>query len=226
MNKAVVVTGAAGALGKAVVEELLGRDQRIIALDLPTPALDQLAERDGVLAIPVDLTNRSTVRAVWERIDAVAVPAALIALAGGFKPCSLAELDEDTLDQMWRTNVAAMLWPAQQAAARMAAAGGGAIVTVGSKTAVSGSAPIAHATSKAAVVRATELLAEELRPDNIRVNCVLPSVLDTPANRTWMSPDLAARAVAPKTVAKVIAFLISEDSAPASGARIPVYGRS
>lgn len=226
MNKAVVVTGAAGALGTAVVEELLGRDQRVIALDLPTPALDQLAERVSVQAIPVDLTNRAAVRSAWERIDTIAVPAALIALAGGFKPCSLAELDEDTLDQMWRTNVASMLWPAQQAATRMAAAGGGAIVTVGSKTAVTGSAPIAHATSKAAVVRATELLAEELRPNNISVNCVLPSVLDTPANRTWMSPDLAARAVAPEEVAKVIAFLISPDSAPTSGARIPVYGRS
>jgi NAD(P)-dependent dehydrogenase (short-subunit alcohol dehydrogenase family) len=226
VKKAVVVTGAAGALGTAVVEELLGRDEQVIALDLPTPVLDQLAERDSVQAIPVDLTNRAAVRAAWERIDAIAVPAALITLAGGFKPCSLAELDEDTLDQMWRTNVAAMLWPVQQAAARMAAAGGGSIVTVGSKTAVTGSAPIAHATTKAAVVRATELLAEELRPDNIRVNCVLPSVLDTRANRTWMSPDLAARAVSPEAVAKVIAFLISPDSAPTSGARVPVYGNA
>jgi NAD(P)-dependent dehydrogenase (short-subunit alcohol dehydrogenase family) len=108
----------------------------------------------------------------------------------------------------------------------MAKAGGGAIVTVGSKTALGGPAPIAHATSKAAVVRATELLAEELRPDNIRVNCVLPSVLDTPANRAWMSPDLAARAVASEEVAKVIAFLVSPNSAPTSGARVPVYGRS
>ncbi|HEX3781276.1 MAG TPA: SDR family NAD(P)-dependent oxidoreductase [Pseudonocardiaceae bacterium] len=226
MDKAVVVTGAAGALGQAVVAELLDREERVIALDLAGPALDQLAERDRVRAFPVDMTDRDAVRRVWERIDTVAIPSALITLAGGFKPTSLADLDEDTLEQMWRTNVVSMLWPCQQAAVRMAAAGGGAIVTVGSRTAISGSAPIAHATTKAAVVRASELLAEELRPDNIRVNCVLPSVLDTPANRTWMSPDLAARAVAPAEVAKVIAFLVSPDSAPTSGARVPVYGRS
>jgi len=95
---------------------------------------------------------------------------------------------------------------------------------MGSKTAVTGPAPLAHATSKAAVVRASELLAEELRPQHIRVNCVLPSVIDTPANRTWMPADLAARAVAPAAVARVIAFLIGPDAAPVSGARIPVYG--
>jgi len=68
--------------------------------------------------------------------------------------------------------------------AQLAGAGGGSIVTVGSKTAVMGAAPVAHAISKAAVVRITEPLAEELRPRRIRVNAVLPSLLDTPANRT------------------------------------------
>jgi NAD(P)-dependent dehydrogenase (short-subunit alcohol dehydrogenase family) len=75
-------------------------------------------------------------------------------------------------------------------------------------------------------VRASELLADELRPQGIRVNCVLPSVIDTPANRAWMSADLAARAVAPAAIAKVIAFLIGPDAAPISGARVPVYGDS
>jgi NAD(P)-dependent dehydrogenase (short-subunit alcohol dehydrogenase family) len=106
----------------------------------------------------------------------------------------------------------------------MAAAGGGAIVTVGSRTGVGGPAPLAHATSKSAVVRASSLLADELRPQGIRVNCILPSVIDTPANRTWMSPSLAQRAVQPAAIAKVIAFLIGPDAAPISGAAIPVYG--
>jgi NAD(P)-dependent dehydrogenase (short-subunit alcohol dehydrogenase family) len=76
------------------------------------------------------------------------------------------------------------------------------------------------------VVRATELLADELRPPGIRVNCVLPSVIDMPANRAWMPDALAARAVAPAAIAKVIAFLIGPDAAPTSGARVPVYGDS
>ncbi len=97
-------------------------------------------------------------------------------------------MTEELLDEMWTSNVAGLLWCAQHAASRMAAAGGGAVVTVGSRTAVSGSAPLAHAMSKAAVVRATELLADELRPQRIRVNCVLPSVMDTPANLSGCRP--------------------------------------
>ena len=120
------------------------------------------------------------------------------------------------------SNFGSALWTAQAAAPLFT--GGGAIVNVGSKTAVQGPGPVAHATSKAAVVRLTELLADELRPQRIRVNAVLPSVIDTPANRSWMSADLAARAVAPAAIAKVIAFLCSPDAAPISGAAIPVYG--
>jgi NAD(P)-dependent dehydrogenase (short-subunit alcohol dehydrogenase family) len=164
------------------------------------------------------------VQAAWARIDEIGAPTALVALAGGFRPSSLADLTEELWNAMWQSNVGSLLWCAQAAAPRMAGAGGGSIVTVGSKTAVTGAAPLAHATSKAAVVRVSELLAEELRPQGIRVNCVLPSVIDTAANRSWMSPDLAARAVSPAAIATVVAFLAGPDSAPVSGARVPVYG--
>lgn len=219
-----VVTGAAGALGRAVLAELRQRDWDVLAFDRPGPALDEVGAQDGVHPIEVDLTDRAAVRDAWLRADSVANPTALIALAGGFVPGSLAELDEESLGSLWDSNVVSLLWSCQEAAARLASAGGGAIVTVGSKTAVTGTAPVAHAASKAAVVRITELLAEELRPQHIRVNCVLPSVIDTPANRGWMSSSLAARAVAPSAIAKVIAFLIGPDSVPVSGARVPVYG--
>src|SRR5690606_25657670 len=135
-----------------------------------------------------------------------------------------AEVDEEQLDGLWRANFASALWTAQAAAPRLAAHGGGAIVLVGARTALTGAAPVAHATSKAAVVRLTGVLAEELRADRIRVNAVLPSTIDTPANRTWMTPKQAERAVAPEAIAAVIAFLCSPDAAPISGAAIPVYG--
>jgi NAD(P)-dependent dehydrogenase (short-subunit alcohol dehydrogenase family) len=224
MNDVVVVTGAAGALGRAVLDELTGREYPVVALDRPGAALDEVGTRPGVHPVAVELADRDAVWAAWQRVDGVGRTVALVALAGGFRPSSLAELDKDVLDGMWQSNVESLLWCCQQAAPRMAAAGGGAVVTMGARTAVTGPAPLAHATSKAAVVRVSELLAEELRPQHIRVNCVLPSVIDTPANRTWMSPDLAARAVAPAAIAKVIAFLIGPDAAPVSGARIPVYG--
>jgi NAD(P)-dependent dehydrogenase (short-subunit alcohol dehydrogenase family) len=226
MNDTVVVTGAAGALGRAVLAELRARDLAVVAMDRPGVALDEVGAAVGVHAVGVELADRGSVREAWRQVDAIATPIALITLAGGFVPGTLAELDEDALDGLWRSNVVSMLWSCQEAASRMAAAGRGAIVTVGSKTAVGGAAPVAHATSKAAVVRASELLAEELRPQGIRVNCVLPSVIDTPANRTWMSESLAKRAVAPEAIARVIAFLIGPDAVPVSGARIPVYGES
>jgi NAD(P)-dependent dehydrogenase (short-subunit alcohol dehydrogenase family) len=216
------VTGAAGALGRAVLDEL--RDRTVVALDRPGDRLDEVGALPGVHAVPVELAERASVEQAWSAVDGIGVPAALIALAGGFVPGSLAELDERVLDGLWRSNTLSVLWACQAAAPRMAGAGGGAIVTVGSKTAVTGQAPLAHAMSKSAVVRASELLADELRPQGIRVNCVLPSVIDTPANRSWMPDDLAARAVAPSAIAKVIAFLIGPDAGPISGARIPVYG--
>lgn len=226
MSEVVAVTGAAGALGGAVLAELRRRELTVLALDRAGPRLDEAGAQPGVHPVAAELGDRESVRAAWQQIDALGLggPAALIALAGGFVPGSLAELDEKTLDSLWRSNVVSMLWCCQEAAPRMAAAGGGAIVTVGSKTAVGGPAPLAHATSKSAVIRASELLADELRPQRIRVNCILPSVIDTPANRTWMSPSLAQRAVPPAAIAKVIAFLIGPDAAPISGAAIPVYG--
>jgi NAD(P)-dependent dehydrogenase (short-subunit alcohol dehydrogenase family) len=224
MERSVVVTGAAGALGRAVVTEFRGRGLEVIALDRAGDSLDELGDQDGVHPLAVDLADRAAVQQGWAAVDDLGTPSSLVALAGGFAPGSLADLDVDTLDGLWRSNVSSLVWCCQAAAPRMAAAGGGAIVAVGSKTAISGSAPVAHAASKAAVVRVAELLAEELGPQRIRVNTVLPSVIDTPANRVWMSADLAARAVAPAAIAKVIAFLCSEDAAPISGASVPVYG--
>ena len=223
-NGLVVVTGAAGALGHAVVAEFRAAGRELVALDRAGERLDALGREPGVHAVAADLAERDSVVRAWRDIDEVGTPAALVALAGGFRPSSLEELTEELWDAMWRSNVASLLWCAQQAAPRMASAGGGAIVAVGSKTAVTGKAPLAHATSKAAVVRIAELLADELRPEGIRVNCVLPSVIDTPANREWMPPELAARAVSPASIARVIAFLAGPDSAPTSGARVPVYG--
>jgi NAD(P)-dependent dehydrogenase (short-subunit alcohol dehydrogenase family) len=222
---AVIVTGAAGALGQVVVAEFRAAGRPVVALDRPGERLDALGAQDGVHAVPVDLADRAAVQAAFAEVDALPVTAdALVALAGGFTPGKLADLDEEQLDGLWRANFGSALWTAQAAAPRLAARGGGAIVTVGSRTAVSGGAPVAHATSKAAVVRLTALLADELRADRIRVNAVLPSTIDTPANRAWMSPQQVERAVAPEAIAKVIAFLCGPDAAPISGAAIPVYG--
>ncbi|MBW0116723.1 SDR family oxidoreductase [Pseudonocardia sp. KRD-169] len=217
---AVIVTGAAGALGHAVVAEFRSLGREVVALDRPGERLDTLGRQEGVHAVAADLSSRAAVQDAFTRITVGCD--ALVGLAGGFTPGALADVDEETLDSLWRSNFGSALWTAQAAVPLFRS--GGAIVTVGSKTAVGGPAPVAHATSKAAVVRLTQLLAEELRPQRIRVNAVLPSVIDTPANRSWMSDDLTARAVSPAAIAKVITFLCGPDAAPISGAAIPVYG--
>ncbi len=227
MSSAVVITGAAGALGRAVVSELVGRGTDVVALDRPGDQLEALAAdagRNAVHPVGVDLADRESVTAAWEQVDRLVTPSALVALAGGFAGGSLAETDPDTLEQMLRANFLSAVWSCQAAARRLSAAGGGSILLVGSRTARHGTAPVAHATSKAAVVRLAELLADELRDSRVRVNTILPSVIDTPANRSWMPAKLAERAVPPSAIAKVIVFLCSEDAWPISGASIPVYG--
>jgi NAD(P)-dependent dehydrogenase (short-subunit alcohol dehydrogenase family) len=222
-QNATVVTGAAGALGRAVVDEFRSRGRYVVALDRPGDTLDSLAVPGEVQPIAVDLADRTGVATAFEAVDQLGTTVeSLVALAGGYAGGALSEVDEDTLSGLFDTNVASLLWAAQAAAPRMT--GGGSIVTVGSRTAVTGAAPLVHGTTKAAVVRLTELLAEDLRAQGIRVNSVLPSVIDTPANRSWMDDDMVARAVTPAAIAKVIAFLCSDDAAPVSGASVPVYG--
>lgn len=218
-----VITGAAGALGRAVLDEFLAAGGAVVALDRAGHRLDALAELDGVHPVAVDLTDPDAVRAAWDRVDGIGTPTSLVCVAGGFAGASLADTDQPTLDAMLGTNLASALWCCQAAAARMGA-DGGSIVTIGSRTGVSGAGPVAYAAAKAAVVRMTEVLADELRPHRIRVNSVLPSVIDTPANRSWMSEEDLARAVSPAAIGRVVVFLCSADAAPISGAAIPVYG--
>ncbi|HEU4348435.1 MAG TPA: SDR family NAD(P)-dependent oxidoreductase, partial [Actinoplanes sp.] len=171
-SKLTVVTGAAGALGRAVVEEFVGRGATVAALDLEGERLSGLPAELGaerVLAVPVDLTDLADVTRAWERVDGLGAPAALVCVAGAFAGGDLDGTDQATLDSMLSVNLASMLWAARAAAPRMRRAGGGAIVTVGSRTGVAGSGPVADAAAKAAVIRATEVLADELRPDRIRV---------------------------------------------------------
>ena len=226
MTELIVVTGAAGALGRAVLDEFVGRGATVVAMDRAGTRLDGLSAVAGVHPVPVDLVDPADVSRAWERVDPLGAPAALVCVAGAFAAGSLAETDPSTLDAMLSVNLSTVLWACQAAAARMREAGGGSIVTIGSRTGVSGSGPVAYAAAKAAVIRASEVLADELRPDLIRVNCVLPSVIDTAANRSWMSDAALARAVSPAAIARVVAFLCSADAEPISGAAIPVYGRS
>jgi NAD(P)-dependent dehydrogenase (short-subunit alcohol dehydrogenase family) len=227
MADIVVVTGGSGALGRAIVTEFLQSGRDVVAIGT-RPASDESGPTGGgarLQHVTVDLTDRPAVQTAWEQIDRIGDTRALVNVVGGFAPGSLAETDEQTLTRMLDINVVTNLWSCQAAAQRMAARGG-AIVSIGARNAVEGGGPVAYAATKAAVVRLTQVLALELREQRIRVNVLLPALIDTPANRAALSEEAMRRAVAPEAIAKVVAFLCSDDAWPVSGAVIPVYGQA
>lgn len=223
MAEVVLVCGATGALGEAVVRTFAARGDRVVAAGRRPLAVESgLAA--AVRAEVVDLAVPAEVDALWDRLAASGeVPRWLVNTVGGFRGGTVADTEPDQYRFVHDLNLATTWWSCRAAAQRMAA--GGAIVNVSSRSAVTGGAKAAaYAVAKAAVVRLTEVLAEELAGKAVRVNVVLPSVLDTEANRVSM-PGSAMRAAVPTPdVAAVAAFLCSDAARAVTGAVVPVYG--
>ena len=224
-GKVIVVTGALGALGRVVVDEALARGARIASVDhAPTqaPATADLFELGGV-----DLTDTAAAR---KAIDAAAAHFgkldALINIAGGFAFETVTDGDPRTWQRMYALNVMTALNASRTAIPHLISSGAGRIVNVGAMGALqAGSGMGAYAASKAGVLRFTEALAEELKDRGVTVNAVLPSIIDTPANRADMPKADFDRWVTPEALSRVVAFLLSDDAAAITGACLPVAGR-
>jgi len=137
------------------------------------------------------------------------------------------ETDPEEFERLMRLNLRPNILLAKAAIPRFLRRGGGAFVAVSARPALrpfAGAA--AYITSKAAVLALIQAREAEYRNDGIRCNAVLPSVIDTPANRAAQPDADYSKWVPPEQIAKVIAFLVSDDSAPTSGAAVPVYGRA
>ena len=232
-RRTVMITGAAGNLGRAVAQHFAGQGARLVLLDVSDAAL-QAARPEGVpdadvLALAVDLLDRAQVEAAAQqaverfgRIDALAN------LAGGFTMGEpVHALSDEAWDNMLTLNVRTLLNTVRAVVPHMLAQGRGAIVNVGAASALKGLAQMgAYCASKSAVIRLTESLSAELREGGVNVNCVLPSIIDTPANRAAMPDADPARWVAPQDLAAVIAFLCSPAARAVHGAALPVVGLS
>jgi NAD(P)-dependent dehydrogenase (short-subunit alcohol dehydrogenase family) len=221
---AVLVAGGTGFLGGAVVRELVGAGHKVAA----TWIVD--AERERLEAEPVELVQADLFDAtqVEAAVDAAEDLEAVVNLVGGFASGPrVHETEPEEFERMMRLNVMPAFLLARAAMPRMMERGGGAFVGVSARPALrpySGAA--GYITSKAALLALIQALDAEYKDDGIRCNAILPSVIDTPANREAMPDADYTRWVPPKQIAKVVRFLVSEESAATSGAAVPVYGRA
>lgn len=228
MSDTVLVTGGTGGLGVAVVEELLARGCRVVVPWVAERELERLPERDGLELVQADLFDEAAARAVVERAaaDDRAPLRGVANLVGGFAMAQrVADTPIEAFEAQFHLNLRPTYLVTQAAFPRLVEAGGGAIVCVGSRAALRPFPGAAgYCASKAAVATFAAVVAEEGKVDGVRCNAILPSVVETPANRAASGPD--APMVPPQEIARVIAFLLSDDSAPTSGAAIPVYGKA
>ena len=226
MERTVIVTGGTGGLGAAVTHTLLDGGWRVVVPWYAEHELERVREHERLDLVQADLTDPSSAAQVVSAAgDGLR---ALVNLVGGFAMGGrVHETPVDEFEAQLRLNLRPTYLMCAAALPVLLRAGGGSIVCVSSRAAVQ---PFAGAagdiTGKAAVLAFVDALHEEYRNDGIRANAILPSTIDTPANRRSM-PDADFDAwVKPEEIARVVAFLASDDAGVTSGGHVPVYGRA
>jgi NAD(P)-dependent dehydrogenase (short-subunit alcohol dehydrogenase family) len=221
-GKVVVITGAAGALGSAATAYFTDHGATLALLDV--------AALDGPhFSLECDLTDaeacRAAVASITDRLGPIDV---LANIAGGFAMGNpVHETSAETWDFLMGLNAHSVLNMARAVVPGMLTCGAGKIVNIGAGPGQHGVGQLgAYSASKSVVIRLTEAMAAELKSKGINVNCVLPSVIDTAANRQSMPDADFSTWVTPEAMAKVIGFLASDEAAPIHGAALPVTGLS
>jgi NAD(P)-dependent dehydrogenase (short-subunit alcohol dehydrogenase family) len=225
MTAEVLVAGGTGALGTAVVKELVASGYPVGATWVVERERERLEGLEGVELIKADLFDPNEAASA---VAAISELGAVVNLVGGYAEGGrVHETEPDEFDRLMRLNLRPNVLLARAAMPRFVRQGSGAFVAVSARPALrpfAGAAP--YIVAKAAVLSFVQTLDAEYRNDGVRANAVLPSVIDTPANREAQPEADHSKWVAPEDIAKVIRFLVSAESAPTSGAAIPVYGRA
>lgn len=230
-RQVVVVTGAFGALGRAVAAAFAERGAQLALLDVAPQPPALIRHHLGpapLLFGGVDLTDLEATRRVMAatamRYGGIDV---LVNIAGGFRWERLEDGDPETWDQLYAMNLRTAVVCCKTVLPAMLERGHGRIVNIGAGAAAgrAGAGMGAYTASKAGVQRLTESLSEEVKDRGITVNAILPGTIDTPRNRADMPDADFSRWVAPESIAEVILFLASDAARAVTGAAIPVSGR-
>jgi NAD(P)-dependent dehydrogenase (short-subunit alcohol dehydrogenase family) len=230
-----IVTGGAGALGRATNRALLDAGATVITTDTHAHGMHDLAAsfpddlRARFTTVEADVATEEGAAAVVRRAtEAYGGLDILVNIVGGYAGGPhIAETDLATWQQQITLNATTAFLMARAAIPAMQPGARGRIINVSSRVARTSPAGLgAYAVSKAAVITLTEVLANEVRDSGITVNAIMPSVIDTPANRRDMPDADFAAWVRPEQIGAVIRFLASGESGIISGAAIPVYGRA
>ena len=235
-DKVAIVSGATGALGRVVAKSLLENGARVVSPYRTRERQDELVEfvdplRSGLTGVKADVTNEESVRSLVDqtlqihgRVDI------LLNITGAYLgDKTVTQTDERDWDFMLSTNLKSVFLCSKTVLPHMIAQNYGKIVNVAARPAVEKRLRVgasAYTVSKAGVVILTETMAEEVKKYNININCIVPSTIDTPNNRTNMPKVDSSNWVNPEDISRVILYLASDESRVINGAAVLVYGKA
>lgn len=230
-HETVVVTGAAGGLGRAVTHYFLRGGAKVVAIDYSETLLEEAFPEADSRCQPIacDLTDRSDCLSLTSRLlDNDGQVSVLCNIAGGFQMGeAVYDIQDAAWDFLFNLNTKSVIYMTQKLVPAMVARGRGKVINVGAAAAIQGQAYMgAYLASKSATIRLTESLSEEVKASGVNVNCVMPGVIDTPRNRSDMPDADFLTWVPPEKLAEVIGFLASDAASAIHGASVPVRGLS
>jgi NAD(P)-dependent dehydrogenase (short-subunit alcohol dehydrogenase family) len=232
INRVAIITGGTGALGKAVVLAFLEEGAKVICTYIVDKELEHISlliqnHESSLVTIKADVTKEEQVtKTAQQTVEKFGRIDILVNIVGGFTYAKIVDTDEKVWDSMMNVNLKSTFLCLKAVLPHMIRQNYGKIINISSRPGLKGSTGVgAYAASKAGVMNLTETIADEVRDCEINVNAILPSTIDTPANRKSMPDSDFLKWVKPEEIARVIVFLASDDSKPISGAGIPVYGK-
>ena len=227
-NKVVLITGGTGALGRAVVEAFNSSNAVSIATYITDKEVEKAKTKIGTLdLVKADITKEDEVRRLVSnvvqkhgRIDV------LVNVVGGFiGGKKVSELEDSEWDKMMNLNLKSAFLISKHVLPVMVLAKHGKMIHISSRTGMKSSGlDSAYAASKSGLIRLVESISEEVKEYGINVNCVLPSIIDTDANRKAMPNSDFSKWVKTGDLANLVLFLCSEEAKAINGAAIPAYG--